>query len=100
MVIAKNVPYEFKCMNLVEGSRFSLSPFPDEYKVSTGLFLESSSLEANTTDTTEKGSHIAKKFLPEISSPSGVYISKSSYIIPSVGIFKKMNSRWDDSIGP
>ncbi len=100
MVIAKNVPYEFKCMNLVEGSRFSLSPFPDEYKVSTGLFLESSSLEANTTDTTEKGSHIAKKFLPEISSPNGVYISRSSYIIPSVGIFKKMNSRWDDSVGP
>lgn len=100
MVIAKNVPYEFKCMNLVEGSRFSLSPFPDEYKVSAGLFLESSSLEANTTDTTEKGSHIAKKFLPEISSPNGVYISRSSYIIPSVGIFKKMNSRWDDSVGP
>lgn len=100
MVIAKNVPYEFKCMNLIEGSRFSLSPFPDEYKVSTGLFLESSSLEANTTDTTEKGSHIAKKFLSEISSPNGVYISRSSYIIPSVGIFKKMNSRWDDSVGP
>ena len=99
MVIAKNAPYEFKCMNLVEGSRSSLSPFPDEYKISAGLFLESSSQEDSETSPTEKGSHVSKRFLPEIASPTGVYISKGSYIIPSVGIFKKMNSRWDDSIG-
>ena len=99
MVIAKNSPYEFKCMNLVEGSRSSLSPFPNEHKISAGFFLESSSLMADTQNTTEKGSHISKRFLPEIASPSGVYISKDSYIIPTVGVFKKMNSRWDDSIG-
>lgn len=99
MVVAKNVPYEFKCMNLVEGQEFSQGLSPDESKVSAGFFLESSSLEANAQDATEKGSHISKRFLPEIASPSGVYISKDSYIIPSVGIFKKMNSRWDDSLG-
>ena len=99
MVVAKNVPYEFQCMNLVEGSRSSLSPFPNEHKISAGFFLESSSLEVNAQDATEKGSHISKRFLPEIASPSGVYISKDSYIIPTVGVFKKMNSRWDDSLG-
>lgn len=99
MVVAKNVPYEFKCMNLVEGQEFSQGLSPDESKVSAGFFLESSSLEVNAQDATEKGSHISKRFLPEIASPAGVYISKDSYIIPSVGIFKKMNSRWDDSLG-
>lgn len=99
MVVAKNVPYEFKCMNLVEGQEFSQGLSPDESKVSAGFFLEGSSLEVNVQDATEKGSHISRRFLPEIASPAGVYISKDSYIIPSVGIFKKMNSRWDDSIG-
>ena len=99
MVVAKNVPYEFKCMNLVEGQEFSQGLSPDESKVSAGFFLESSSLETDTQNTSEKGSHISTRFLPEIASPSGVYISKDSYIIPSVGVFKKMNSRWDDSIG-
>ena len=99
MVVAKNVPYEFKCVNLVEGSRSSLSPSPNEHKISAGFFLESSSFEANAQDATEKGSFVSKRFLPEIASPEGVYISKGSCIIPSVGIFKKMNSRWDDSIG-
>lgn len=100
MVVAKNVPYEFKCMNLVEGQEFSQGLSPDEGKVSSGFFLESSSFEENAQDVTESGSFIPRRFLPEISSPAGVYISKSSYIIPSVGIFKKMNSRWDGSIGP
>ena len=99
MVVAKNVPYEFKCMNLVEGQEFSQGLSPDESKVSAGFFLESSSFEANTQDVTEKGPFVSKRFLPEIASPSGVYISKDSYIIPTVGVFKKMNSRWDDSIG-
>ena len=100
MVVAKNVPYEFKCMNLVEGQEFSQGLSPDESKVSAGFFLESSSLETDTQNTTEKGSYVSKRFLPEIASPMGVYVSEGSYIIPSVGIFKKMNSRWDDSIGP
>ena len=100
MVVAKNVPYEFKCMNLVEGQEFSRGLSPDESKVSAGFFLESSSFEADAQDATEKGPFISKRFLPEISSPTGVHISKGSYIIPSVGIFKKMNSRWDGSIGP
>lgn len=100
MVVAKNVPYEFKCMNLVEGQEFSQGLSPDESKVSAGFFLESSSFEANAQDATEKGPFVSKRFLPEIASPIGVYISKGSYIIPSVGTFKKMNSRWDDSIGP
>ncbi len=100
MVVAKNVPYEFRCINLVEGSRSSLSPFPDEYKIAADLLLESSSFETGAADTTEKGSHTAKKFLPEVSSPNGVYVSKSSYLIPSTGVFKKMNSRWDDAVGP
>ena len=99
MVVAKNVPYEFKCMNLVEGQEFSQGLSPDESKVSAGFFLESSSFEANAQDATEKGPFVSKRFLPEIASPVGVYVSKGSYIIPSVGIFKKMNSRWDDSIG-
>ena len=99
MVVAKNVPYEFKCMNLVEGQEFPQGLSPDESKVSAGFFLESSSLMINAQDAAEKGSFISKRFLPEISSPVGVYISKGSYIVPSVGIFKKMNSRWDDSIG-
>ena len=99
MVVAKNVPYEFKCVNLVEDSRFSLSPSPNEYKISAGFFLESSSLMADAQDASEKGSFVSKRFLPEIASPEGVYISKDSYIIPSAGIFKKMNSRWDDSLG-
>ena len=99
MVIAKNAPYEFKCMNLVEGSRSSLSPFPGEYKISAGLFLESSSQGDSETNPTEKGSHLSKRFLPEVASPNGVYISKSSYIIPSVGIFNQMHSRWDNRVG-
>ena len=99
MVVAKNVPYEFKCVNLVEGSRSSLSPFPNEHKISAGFFLESSSLMADAQDASENGSYISKRFLPEVASLSGVYISKDSYIIPTVGIFKKMNSRWDDSFG-
>ena len=100
MVIAKNSPYEFQCMNLVEGSRSSLSPFPNEHKISAGFFLESSSLMADAQDASEKGAYSSKRFLPEIASSEGVYISKDSYIIPSAGVFKKMNSRWDDSLGP
>lgn len=100
MVVAKNVPYEFKCMNLVEGQKFSQGPSPGESKVSAGFFLESSSFEADAQDATEKGPFISKRFLPEIASPTGVYISKGSYIVPSIGVFKKMNSRWDGSIGP
>ena len=100
MVVAKNVPYEFKCVNLVEGQEFSQGLSPDESKVSAGFFLESSSFEASIQDATEKGSFVTRRFLPEIASPVGVYISKGSYIIPSVGIFKKMNSKWDDSLGP
>lgn len=100
MVVAKNVPYEFKCMNLVEGQEFSQGLSSDESKVSAGFFLESSSFEANAQDATEKGPFVSKRFLPEIASPMGVYVSKGSYIIPAVGTFKKMNSRWDDSIGP
>lgn len=100
MVVAKNVPYEFKCMNLAEGQEFSQGPSPGESKVSAGFFLESSSFEADAQDATEKGPFISKRFLPEIASPTGVYISKGSCIVPSVGIFKKMNSRWDGSIGP
>ena len=100
MVVAKNVPYEFKCVNLVEGQEFSQGLSPDESKVSAGFFLESSSFEASIQDATEKGSFVTRRFLPEIASPVGVYISKGSYIVPSVGIFKKMNSKWDDSLGP
>ena len=92
MVVAKNVPYEFKCMNLVEGQEFSQGLSPDESKVSAGFFLESSSFEANAQDATEKGPFVSKRFLPEIASPEGVYVSKGSYIIPSIGTFKKMNS--------
>lgn len=101
VVIAKNTPYEFKCKNISEDPRWVLSGITEENPViSAGVLLESSSLGDTENNSLDKGTHIAERFLPEISSPNGAHINNGSFIIPSVGAFKGMASGWDNRIGP